>query len=121
MKPGTAPGPDGISADLLRTGGSALCSLLAKHFNHYLRLGRIPDSWKESKTVLIFKKGQQENINNYRPISLLSVVYKIFTKILARISRPGQPSLPSPRLGELIPDFSGKDEALIYSSAGHRK
>ncbi|VDO19550.1 unnamed protein product [Heligmosomoides polygyrus] len=82
MKPGTAPGPDGISADLLRAGGSALCSLLAKHFNHYLRLGRIPDSWKESKTVLIFKKGQQEDINNYRPISLLSVVYKIFTKIL---------------------------------------
>ncbi|VDO99400.1 unnamed protein product [Heligmosomoides polygyrus] len=59
MKPGTAPGPDGISADLLRAGGSALCSLLAKHFNHYLRLGRIPDSWKESKAVLIFKKGHE--------------------------------------------------------------
>ncbi|WKX88632.1 hypothetical protein Q1695_008343 [Nippostrongylus brasiliensis] len=38
MKSGTAPGPDGISADLLRAGGSALCSLLTKHFNHYLRL-----------------------------------------------------------------------------------
>ncbi|VDO88300.1 unnamed protein product [Heligmosomoides polygyrus] len=43
MKPGTAPGPDGISADILRAGGSTLCSLLAKRFNHYLRLARIPD------------------------------------------------------------------------------
>ncbi|WKY01731.1 hypothetical protein Q1695_015607 [Nippostrongylus brasiliensis] len=82
MKPGTAPGPDGISADLFRVGGSALCSLLTKHFNHYLRLGRIPDVWKESRTVLIFKKGQREDISNYRPISLLSVVYKIFIRIL---------------------------------------
>ncbi|WKX95022.1 hypothetical protein Q1695_011906 [Nippostrongylus brasiliensis] len=82
MMPGTAPGPDGISADLLRAGGSALCSLLTKHFNHYLHLGRIPNVWKESRTVLIFKKGQREDIGNYRPISLLSVVYKIFTRIL---------------------------------------
>ncbi|WKY12022.1 hypothetical protein Q1695_003521 [Nippostrongylus brasiliensis] len=82
MKPGTAPGPDGISADLLRAVGSALCSLLTKHFNHYIHLGRIPNVWKESRTVLIFKKGQREDIGNYRPISLLSVVYKIFTRIL---------------------------------------
>ncbi|WKX88154.1 hypothetical protein Q1695_008069 [Nippostrongylus brasiliensis] len=82
MKSATAPGPDGISADLHRAGGSALCSLLTKHFNHYLRLGGIPNVWKESRTVLIFKKGQREDIGNYRPISLLSVVYKIFTRIL---------------------------------------
>ncbi|VDP03100.1 unnamed protein product [Heligmosomoides polygyrus] len=56
MRPGTAPGPDGISAGLVRAGGSALFSILAKHFSHYLRLGRIPDSWKESKPVPIFRK-----------------------------------------------------------------
>ncbi|WKX99974.1 hypothetical protein Q1695_014669 [Nippostrongylus brasiliensis] len=46
MRPGTAPGPDSISADLLRAGGSVFCSLLTKHFNHYLRLGRIPNVWR---------------------------------------------------------------------------
>ncbi|VDP57768.1 unnamed protein product [Heligmosomoides polygyrus] len=35
MKPGNAPGPDGISADLLRAGGSVLCSLLAKHIRDH--------------------------------------------------------------------------------------
>ncbi|WKX96245.1 hypothetical protein Q1695_012582 [Nippostrongylus brasiliensis] len=56
MKPGPAPGPDGISAELLRAGGGTLCSLVAKHFNHYLRLGRIPSVWKESGQFQSSKK-----------------------------------------------------------------
>lgn len=39
--------------------------------------------WKQAGTVLLFKKNHHEaNIVNYRSISLLSVVYKTFTKIL---------------------------------------
>ncbi|KAK6744007.1 hypothetical protein RB195_010982 [Necator americanus] len=76
MKPGTAPGPDFISADFLRAGG------------HPLHKERIPDQWKTSRTVLIHKKGDREDLRNYRPICLLSVLYKVFTKIiLTRISR----------------------------------
>ncbi|XGW09915.1 hypothetical protein V3C99_011857 [Haemonchus contortus] len=88
MKKGTAPGLDNIPADLLRSGSTALHTLLAEHFNQYLRLKRIPQQWKESKTILLFKKGQREDISNYRPISLLSVVYKSFTKaLLNRVER----------------------------------
>ncbi|KIH63793.1 hypothetical protein ANCDUO_05904 [Ancylostoma duodenale] len=82
MKKGTASGPDNIAADLLRAGNTALNSVLTKHFNHYLKNGMIPDQWKKSKTTFLFKKGQREDIANYQPISLLSVVYKTFTKIL---------------------------------------
>ncbi|KIH60572.1 reverse transcriptase [Ancylostoma duodenale] len=82
MKKETAPGSDNIPADLLRAGNAALYSVLAKHFNNYLENGMIPDQWKKSKTILLFKKGQRGDIANYRPISLLSVVYKTFTKIL---------------------------------------
>ncbi|KAK6060747.1 hypothetical protein COOONC_01585 [Cooperia oncophora] len=77
-----APGPDGISAELLKAGGITMQKVLAEHFNHYLRKGEIPEQWKCSKTVLIFKKGDKEDIGNYRPIALLSIVYKVFTKII---------------------------------------
>ncbi|XGW17540.1 hypothetical protein V3C99_002272 [Haemonchus contortus] len=56
MKKGTAPGLDNIPADLLRSGSTALHTLLAEHFNHYLRLKRIPQQWKESKPFFFSRK-----------------------------------------------------------------
>ncbi|KAE9412630.1 hypothetical protein Angca_007102, partial [Angiostrongylus cantonensis] len=38
--------------------------------------------WKTSKTVLLFKKGDQHDIGNYRPICLPSVLYKLFTRVI---------------------------------------
>ncbi|KAK6746253.1 hypothetical protein RB195_012393 [Necator americanus] len=43
MKPGTAPGPDFISADFLRAGGHPLHVILAAHMTSYLQKERIPD------------------------------------------------------------------------------
>ncbi|XGW30559.1 hypothetical protein V3C99_009484 [Haemonchus contortus] len=82
MKKGTAPGLGNVPADLLRSGSTALHTLLAEHFNHYLKLKRILEQWKETKTIPLFKKGQREDISNYRPTSLFLVVHKSFTKIL---------------------------------------
>ncbi|KAK6729126.1 hypothetical protein RB195_006273 [Necator americanus] len=90
MKSGTAPGPDFISADFLRAGGHPLHVILAAHMTSYLQKERIPDQWKTSRTVLIHKKGDREDVWNYRPICLLSVLYKVFTVfkiILTRIAR----------------------------------
>ncbi|KAK6762662.1 hypothetical protein RB195_023399 [Necator americanus] len=88
MKPGTAPRPNFISADFLRAGSHPLHVILAAHMTSYLQKERIPDQWKTSRTVLIHKKSDREDLRNYRPICLLSVLYKVFTKIiLTRISR----------------------------------
>ncbi|KAK6748747.1 hypothetical protein RB195_001397 [Necator americanus] len=48
MKPGTAPGPDFISADFLWAGGHPLHVILAAHMTSYLQKERIPDQWKTS-------------------------------------------------------------------------
>ena len=52
------------------------------------RTKQIPDSWHEAKIVILFKKGDPKDIKSYRPISLLSHSYKIFTRLLqTRIER----------------------------------
>src|SRR5690606_1920145 len=82
MKTKTAPGPDAICGDFLKAGAFNLHNLLARRFNKYLATGKIPAQWKKSKTILIYKKGDRAAIENYRPIALLSQIYKVFTKVL---------------------------------------
>ena len=83
MKNGKSPGDDGISIDVLKLGGEELSKVLLKLFNKCLLENNIPDDWNNAIVILIHKKGDKEDLRNYRPISLLSVLYKIFTKILS--------------------------------------
>ena len=95
VKNRTAPGPDRIRPEHLKNLPPVLVKTLARLFTRYLSECKVPTSWKTSKTVLLYKKGDLYDIGNYRPICLLSVVYKLFTRvILNRIGRTldeGQP------------------------------
>ncbi|XGW15440.1 hypothetical protein V3C99_001145 [Haemonchus contortus] len=82
MKPRKAPGPDRISADFLKSASHTIIKQLTKRFNKYLDAQRIPDQWKKSNTVPLFRKGERDQMKNYRPIALLSQPYKLFTKII---------------------------------------
>ena len=44
----------------------------------------MPTVWKNNKMVIIFKKGNKKDIKNYRPICLLSDIYKVLTKVLMK-------------------------------------
>ena len=53
-----------------------LCTL----FNQSLQIGEIPSIWKEANVCSIFKSGDASLVSNYRPISLLSAIEKVFEK-----------------------------------------
>ncbi|KAH7708500.1 hypothetical protein AAVH_24255 [Aphelenchoides avenae] len=100
MKNGKAPGPVGVTIETLKTGRPQLWKALAKFFSHCLKTGSIPAQRKESKTVLIFKKGDPEDIANYRPVCLLSTVYKVFTKaVLKRLTNTLDAAQPPEQAG----------------------
>jgi len=82
MKSGKAPGPDKITVDILKTGDALLHPPLARLFTRCISRGEIPEQWRTSTTVLIFKKGEKDELKNYRPICLLPVIYKVFTKVI---------------------------------------
>ena len=46
-----------------------------------LRLGIFPDDWKNARFTTLFKQGEQNDLNNDRPISVISVVAKVFERI----------------------------------------
>uniref|UniRef100_A0A670IVT3 Reverse transcriptase domain-containing protein n=1 Tax=Podarcis muralis TaxID=64176 RepID=A0A670IVT3_PODMU len=84
MKPGKAPGPDGLSQKYYKALEEQLAPVLCSVINNILQGGEMPDSWREAHITLIPKPDSDTlNISNYRPISLLNNDYKIFTGIMA--------------------------------------
>nr|CDJ88863.1 Endonuclease exonuclease phosphatase and RNA-directed DNA polymerase (reverse transcriptase) domain containing protein [Haemonchus contortus] len=83
MKNCTAPGPDRIKPEHLKSIPPVIIiKTLARLFTRYLSECNVPKSWKTSKSVLLYKKGDPDDIGNYRPICLLSVIYKLFTRVI---------------------------------------
>ena len=75
-----ATGSDGIPSRLLKEAAEQIAPSLTKLFNKSLQLGVVPSDWKLANLVPVFKKGKREHVENYRPISLLSVISKILER-----------------------------------------
>ena len=79
---GKASGPDGISNRVLRELSNVLSPLLCNLFNKSLSTCTVPDIWKEANVCAVFKKGDKSLVSNYRPISLLNNLEKVFERLI---------------------------------------
>ena len=77
-----ATGPDGISNRLLKEAAVSIAEPLSHLFNYSMSIGYFPEQWKIANVIPIYKKDNPMICNNYRPISLLCCVSKVFEKIL---------------------------------------
>jgi hypothetical protein len=82
LKSYKSPGTDQITAELIKAGDEILCSETLKFICSIRNKEELPQKWKESIIVPIYKKGDKTHGNNYRGISLLSNAYKILYNIL---------------------------------------
>lgn len=74
--------PDGIPPVFIVNCASSLALPLNIIFNKSLSSGAFPLKWKKAKIVPIHKKGDLEQVTNYRPISLLSTLAKVFEALI---------------------------------------
>ena len=75
-------GPDAIGNWILKNCSNILCKPLVTLFNKSLTEGVFPSLWKQANVCPVFKKGSKSDKTNYRPISLLSNMSKVFEKIV---------------------------------------
>lgn len=95
-----APGADLITNELLKTTLPVIAPKLTDIFNEILNTENIPDDWTKSTIILLHKKGDKGDIGNYRPISLMSNIYKVFSKIiLSRITNTLEENQPKEQAG----------------------
>ena len=78
LKNNKTGGCDGIVGELLKYGGSGMVCLLEQLFSVIWCEELVPRQWREGLIVNLFKKGDKEDPGDYRGITLLSVVGKVF-------------------------------------------
>jgi len=82
LKPGKASGLDDICGEFLKYASNMVVPFLTRLFNKLYNESYFPVSWGKSVIIPLHKKGDDKNPDNYRGITLLSIVSKIFTRIL---------------------------------------
>ena len=61
-----APGNDNITADILKDGGEPIVQMFTNMFNLCLREGKLSNSWKAASVIIIHKKGDTADIQQYK-------------------------------------------------------
>ncbi|KAI5729084.1 hypothetical protein M8J77_025142 [Diaphorina citri] len=84
MKNNKAPGEDGINMEMIKAGGEPVATTIYQLIKQIWHEKKIPTEWTEATVIPLHKKGDKEDCNNYRGISLLNCTYKIFSKILLK-------------------------------------
>ena len=84
INPNKAAGPDGLHGMVLKNCAASLAKPLTAIFNISFVTGIIPDDWRLASIVPIHKKDEKGSVKNYRPVSLTSLIMKIFERCIKK-------------------------------------
>ncbi|XDV11150.1 hypothetical protein PO909_000166, partial [Leuciscus waleckii] len=82
INPGCSAGPDGLEIKFFKLASHVISFPLADIFNLSLATCETPRSWNCARVIPLHKGGDITDINNYRPISIINSVTKIFEKLI---------------------------------------
>ena len=116
LKPDKSPGTDEIHPRLLKECAVNLAKPFKMLFDLTMKLAKIPQEWKQAEVRPIYKKkGKKSDPNNYRPVSLTSVVCKVIEKIIKKklCLHLTSNNLLSPHQFGFVPGRSSNSQLLV--------
>ena len=126
MKSGKAAGPSGVTADLLKVCGEDGVKRLTEVANGLLDGMRLPESWRKSDLIPIYKgKGDAKSCGSYRSVKLLEhgmkVIERVFEKRLRKVVDVDEMQMGfMPGKGTVDAIFSVRQMMEKYDKAGRK-
>ena len=118
LQPGKAAGHDGVINEALKQAPESFHRHLTMLYNRVKDQSLVPKSWKRGRVVLVHKSGSESDINNYRPLTVLTCMNATYSKLLN--SRLTEVVERHRILGEAQNGFrkgrSGTDSAFVLNS-----
>ena len=115
LDPNKAPGPDKIHGKVLKTCAKSLAAPLAILFQTSYYTCTIPRDWKIANVVPVFKKGSKSSVKNYRPISLTSLVMKVYERIIVAELLSHVRNKINPRQHGFLPEKSCESQLIPFT------
>ena len=82
LNPRKAVGVDGISPRILRLGSPVLAEKVTNLINFCILNRSLPSEWKQARLTSVFKRGVDTDKANYRLVSILTSLFKVFEKVI---------------------------------------
>ena len=106
----------GVKAEMLKNGGSALASVLLDLYNRAITKNmELPKAWKHSVVTVLFKSGDAMLPQNYRPICIIPLLYKLFSKLLYNRLYPILDKAQCPDQAGFRHKFSTTDHMFVFT------
>ncbi|XP_045774255.1 uncharacterized protein LOC123873453 [Maniola jurtina] len=119
LKTEKSTGPDNIPNEAIKYAADILITPIYKLFKLIIIQESVPHQWVESHITLLYKKGDPKDVQNYRPISLMCSLYKLFSScLLSKISDQIDLNQPKEQAG-FRKGFSTMDHIHTWKWAGH--
>ena len=113
LKSGKASDASGVISEMIRHAGGPLHMAVLDLFNDILDPQALPpQSWKQTRLKVIFKKGDPLEVKNYRPIASIPILYKLFSRMVCGRIQSKIFSNLSPAQAAYRPSFSTDDHLL---------
>ena len=118
LKSGNGINPDGLEIKFIKLASHVLAFPLSDLFNLSLSTCVVPLMWKSARVTPIYKGGNALDPNNYRPISIISSVAKVFEKIIFKqlFNYVNDFAILSPNQSGFRPNFSTSTALLKFTN-----
>ena len=71
-----------VIVEMIKFGGPVLHEQILSCYNEILSTGTVPKDWHVTIFTMLPKSGDLQNVSNWRPIAILPILYKVFSKML---------------------------------------